>query len=414
MRVLVHPHSFLVGGSQLNAVDLASAVQRRGHEVLLFGESGPLVEVAAGLGLQHVESCTPRVHPSPSVGRQLCQVVREHGVDLVHAYEWPPSMDAVYGPGLRLGTPVVSTVMSMSVAPFIPAQVPLIVGTQQILNAERDRRGVVHLLEPPVDTELDRPGDRLAHRSRFGLHESDFVVTVVSRLAAELKLEGLLDAVRAVERLAQDLPVRLLVVGDGPSRDEVEAQAEHVNARCGRVVVTLTGMLLDPRPAYLCADVALGMGGSALRAGATGRPVVVQGEGGFWSVLTARSLPVFLHQGWYGRGGGGDGALVLEPLLRSLAGDPSRREELGAFARRTVCDRFSLQRAAVIQEEIYLQAREQWPARRTQLLRLSGPLAKGLTYEARRKVARRRGRASADDCNASALVVATAGIGVPP
>ncbi|MDF2491460.1 MAG: glycosyltransferase, partial [Microbacterium sp.] len=70
-------------------------------------------------------------------------------------------------------------------------------------------------------------------------------------------------------------------MGDGPARAEIEQRAAAVNAECGEGTVVVTGNLDDPRPAYAAADIALGMGGSALRALAYGAPLIVQGEHGF-------------------------------------------------------------------------------------------------------------------------------------
>ena len=41
MRILVYPHDLGIGGSQLNAIELAAAVQRLGHEVIVYGRPGP-------------------------------------------------------------------------------------------------------------------------------------------------------------------------------------------------------------------------------------------------------------------------------------------------------------------------------------------------------------------------------------
>ena len=46
MKVLVCPCSLQLGGSEINAVDLAAAVQQRGHEAVVFGRPGPLAERA--------------------------------------------------------------------------------------------------------------------------------------------------------------------------------------------------------------------------------------------------------------------------------------------------------------------------------------------------------------------------------
>src|SRR5262245_33192283 len=113
-----------IGGSQLNAVQLAGAVRDRGHDVIVLSELGPLVERVRGLGLQHVEVPTHRRRPSLKVASMLVRLVRERHIEVVHGYEWPPVIDAFFGPGLRHRTPVVGTVLSMSVAPFLPRTVP--------------------------------------------------------------------------------------------------------------------------------------------------------------------------------------------------------------------------------------------------------------------------------------------------
>jgi glycosyltransferase involved in cell wall biosynthesis len=399
VRILIYPHSMEIGGSQLNAVELGGALARRGHDILVFGEDGPLVDLVHTLGLTHLGAPRPRFRPSPAVMNRLCGAVRQGRIDLVHAFEWPPAMEAVYGPLLRLGTPAVCTVMSMAVARFIPAGLPLTVGTVALAETERARRSFVTVLEPPVDTDLNRPIHPSTSRASFGVADGDFLVVLVSRLAPQLKREGILDAVRAAGALADRIPLRLLIAGDGPSRPEIERAARQANTAAGRDVVTLTGNLADPRPAYDAADVVLGMGGSALRAMAFAKPVVVQGERGYWRLLDRSSLPEFLHQGWYGVGSGQDGSALVAAIMQELYQDPDRRRRLGEFARATVVQRYSLAAAADAQEALYTAAIGTVPSRRRIAPALVRPFAQVAGYEVRRKVSRWRGRAAADDFN---------------
>ena len=249
--------------------------------------------------------------------------------------------------------------MSMAVAPFLPRSGPVVVGTAQIAAHERARgRRRTHLLEPPVDTDLNRPGlplDLDGFRLRWDLDDRPTVVCV-TRLVRQLKLEGVLTAIDAMPRVARATSARLLLVGDGDARDEVAARAADVNRRAGAGTVVLTGELADPRPAYALADVALGMGGSALRAMAFGTPLVVLGEGGFVEALTEETLPDFLWRGWYGFGGESDPGARLADQIVGLLVDPARRAELGRLGRTTVEQRFSLEVAASRQEQIYAEA----------------------------------------------------------
>ena len=237
-----------------------------------------------------------------------------------------------------------ATVMSMSVAPFIPRSVDLVVGTEQIANAERrNGRALVTVLEPPVDLRSNHKGvvrDMVDIRARFGIADDRLIVVCVSRLAHQLKLQGLLTAIEVVGELSAHIPVSLLIVGDGPARIEVETAATHTNSQRGVGTVILAGELTDPRPAYAVADVALGAGGSALRAMAFGAPLVVQGENGFWELLSPESVDRFKWTGWYGYGDSpGAGAELLRSILSKVLLDGEMRKELGEFSLKTVSER---------------------------------------------------------------------------
>jgi glycosyltransferase involved in cell wall biosynthesis len=359
MRVLVYPHAMDIGGSQLNAIELAGAVRDRGHEVLVAGESGPLLASVQDLGLEHVEIPTDRRRPSAAVSRLLVRLVRERRIDVVHGYEWPPGVEAFLGPRLRAGVPAVCTIMSMAVAPFLPRRMPLLVGTEEIrLRAIDAGHTDVVLLEPPVDIHKNSPQfEGAGFRAAYGIEPGTPLVVVVSRLARELKLEGLLSACDAVADLAVDgVDVRLAIVGGGPVSELVAERAAHANNVAGREAVILTGALADPRGAYAAGDVLLGMGGSALRAMAFGKPLIVQGERGFWEPVTPDSTAPFLLGGWYGIGDGGDGRLRLRAALEPLLADADRRRRLGEYGRALVVERFSLETAAARQEEVYAAA----------------------------------------------------------
>lgn len=408
MRIVVYPHRLEIGGSQINAIELAGAVRDLGNDVIVFGQPGALVERVTAMGLEFVPAPQPRGRPSPKVMRALRSLVDERAVDVVHGYEWTTALEAYWGPRARDGVPAVATVMSMAVAPFLPLDMPLAVGTEQIADHERAAgRCSVTVIEPPVDVVHNAPGaaDTVGFCRTHELDPHALKVVCVSRLAAELKLEGLLAAVDVAGRLAASTGMQLVIVGDGPGRAEVAAAAERANGVAGRRAVVLTGELRDPRPAYATADLSLGMGGSALRAMAFGRPLVVQGERGFWGLLTPDTVDRFLWTGWYGIGEGREhGSARLEGILRGLLADPARRATLGAYARHLVEERFSLQAAAARQIEIYERALAAAPRRRREWLAPGGSsVCRLAAYRMQSRLDQVRGRLSADDFNAKAV-----------
>ncbi|WP_372696875.1 glycosyltransferase [Arthrobacter sp. JSM 101049] len=404
MRILVYPHDMAIGGSQLNAVDLAAAVHDRGHWVGVIGQPGSLQSHISERGLEFIELPPPGRRPSPRVIGAIRKVAEDRNVDVIHGYEWPPALEAAIASRGRRAT-AVATVLSMSVAPFIPYDLPLLVGTEQILEVERSRgRTATELMEPPIDITVNSPEADLnvgEFATKWGLDTECMTVVIVSRLANEMKLEGILTAMDAVGSLRDSPPVQLLIVGTGPAAEQVRRLANKANQKAGRRCVILAGEMQDPRCAYAVADVVLGMGSSALRGMAFGKPVIVQGESGYWRTVTERSLPDFLWQGWYGAGPeASQGASRLLSELGPLLRQEALRNHLGEFSLLTLRDRFSLDAAAERQIDFYDNAISHVSNGRGTLAAEVAAGTRFVAYKGARLLARLRRATVADDFNA--------------
>ncbi|MDQ0322183.1 glycosyltransferase involved in cell wall biosynthesis [Pararhizobium capsulatum DSM 1112] len=355
MRVLVCPHDLAIGGSQINAIDLAAGAAAAGHDVFIYGIPGPLTAYIAEKGLRFLPANPMWCRPAPARIAEVAAICKRERIDLVHAYEWPTCLEAYYGALLFYKVPLLCTVLSMEVMPHVPPSVPLVVGTADIGDdARRTRNRHVWVIEPPIDVENDNPQiDGSGYRRRLGVEPHDLLVVSVSRLALDLKLDALVRAIDAADLLADSCPLKLALVGDGPARDALKARALAVNKRHGRDVVILPGAELDPRAAYAAADLVVGMGSSALRALAIGRPLIVQGERAFSEIFEPDTYDIFLRQGFYGLSDGAAGASRLATQMRELLDDPARRADLALFGRKAVVERFGLQRALELQLEIY-------------------------------------------------------------
>jgi glycosyltransferase involved in cell wall biosynthesis len=418
MRILVCPHDMRLGGSSINAVDLARAVRDLGHEVWVMGRQGPLRQRVAASGLPLLALPErARVRPSPAVSRAIAAAVRRHRIDVVHTYEYWPLVEAFLGAFVPRGTPVLGTVMSMgSLPPYFPRTgVPLTVGYGDLYRETGELRGLegarVHLLEPPVDTAIDHPVeaadddgapevDVRAFATEHGLLKPAPTVVLVSRLAGHLKQEHLERTMDAVARLAGELPgVRLVVVGGGSIERELQARAAKLNADLGRRAIVLTGELADPRPAYAMADVVVGMGSSVLRGMAFGKPAVVVGEQGFCQAVTPETIGAFDGLGFYGLGEGRP-PVEQDPLvdrLAALLADAAERDRVGTWSVDLVRERFALDRQAARLVDWYEQARARQPAARGRLgeaVRVGGRLV-GFKASQRGHAWRARGRRTA-------------------
>ena len=302
-----------------------------------------------------------RNHPSVAMVRTLRDVVSRERPDLIHVWDWPQALDAYYGVCLWGSTPMITTCMSMSVPPFLPSSALTTFGTPELVEQGARRTGApTVLLEPPVDVEFNAMAavDPGPFRREHGLTDGPFDIVVVSRLVSQKKLDGILRAISAVGDLATRHDLRLVIVGDGTVADQLSERAEAVNRQVGRRVVVMTGGLVDPRPAYAAADLALGMGGSALRAMAFGKPLIMLGEDGFSDIFEPRTAPGFLYRGMFGRGDGNLDPAPLTAQIEALLTDPARRAELGGFGLDLVRSRFGLDPTADRLERYYREAVE--------------------------------------------------------
>jgi glycosyltransferase involved in cell wall biosynthesis len=351
-RVLVGLHHTELGGSQLNGLDIATATRDRGMHVHVMaahaGAPGPIADLTRDRGLpltlvHHPQSRSQRGWLyRRAIADRMTAIVRDHDIDLVHAYE-DLILEALYGPHLRLRTRLVGTVYAMTVPTWLPRHTPLVAGTRQIVDAANATGQDAWLIEPPINTAGDDP--RVVDASSFcRAYPGRPLYVIVSRLEPDMKQEGIqrtIDAMRVLDG-------QLVVVGDGPSRRLLEAEAARVNARVNRTAAVIHGPMTDPRPAYAAADVVLGMGGSALRAMSFGKPVVVLGIRGFAREFTPATAPYFFENGFYGIGDG-----IPGPLASQIRLVLEQRHELGAWSRETVVARYGLEAAAAALCDIY-------------------------------------------------------------
>src|SRR3954447_19036059 len=148
MNIIVYPHELVIGGSPINAIDLAAAVRDLGHKVIVYARPGPLEGYIASKGLRYIPAHDFKFRPSVSHIIELGKLIGTEKIDLVHAYEWTASIDAFFGPSLLFGVPLVCTVLSMSVMQMVPRALPLLMGSEQLAVAAKSsgHRGPVKVM----------------------------------------------------------------------------------------------------------------------------------------------------------------------------------------------------------------------------------------------------------------------------
>ena len=197
---------------------------------------------------------------------------------------------------------------------------------------------------PPIDIESNSIDsiDSRDFRDKLRIKEGEIVIVTVSRLTDSLKGESLIRTMEAVRALGGTFPIRFILVGDGAAREQLQVLANDINAKINREAIQLLGAMIDPRPAYAAADVVIGMGGSALRGMAFGKPVIIVGERNFSAPFNSDTFENFYYKGIYGLG---DGSYKNDRLifnLRNLVEKIKDFPAIGAFSRNFVEKYYSI------------------------------------------------------------------------
>jgi glycosyltransferase involved in cell wall biosynthesis len=338
--------SFGVGGQERVALDLAIGQRARGHTVRVISlapePDGAMADEFREHGIEALR-VPKRGGLDPTLVPRLALELRHHAADVVHTHNPLP---LVYGaPAAKLVRAAAihtkhgknpatraQALLRRTAARFCDAYVAVSDTTLAQAREGRDAANV-KLRVIPNGIRLDRyapdPAARAQIRAELALGDA-WVVGTVGRLDAN-KNQALL--VRAIAPMLSPQR-RLVIVGDGPARADVEAAA------AGSPYVVLTGRRMDvPRlvhafDVFALSSISEGLPLVVPEAMAAALPIVSTAVGGIPSVVdqdvTGLLVPV-------------DEAR-LAVALAALANDRDRARAMGTAAREVALTRYSADR----------------------------------------------------------------------
>ena len=380
MRVTHIITRLVVGGAQENTVaSVLGLRQKPGVEVHLL--SGPTTGPEGSLEseltclpeiLTRVPALVRPIHPLKDwlALRQLEKILREQKPDIVHTHSGKAGILGRLA-ARRAGVPVIlHHIHGPSFGPFQSAPANWLftaaerhaakVTTHFICSAQAMTRlylaagiGRPEMFTRifsgfPVEPFLAATNDP-ALRRQLGLDETHFVIGKIARL---FKLKGHADLLAAFRKILPQIPhARLLLVGDGALRSEIEAQARAPEL-AGKVV--FTGLVPPgevPRYvgimdclAHLSSREALSR--ALPQALAAGKPVVAYDFDGADEVCLEGETGFLVRTG--------DTATVAQRLLQ-LANDAPLRERLGRRGQQFVRENFAVEQMVDTIYNLYLK-----------------------------------------------------------
>lgn len=354
--------SFGVGGQERVALDLAIGQAARGHRVSVISlapaPDGAMADEfeAAGIATHRVPK---RGGLDPTLVPRLALALRGCRADIVHTHNPLP---LIYGaPAARLiGAIAIHTkhgknpgsrghrMLRRAAAQLTHAFVAVSSTTEAQAREQHDAP-VAKLHTIPNGIRLDRyapdPEARAAARVELGLGDA-WVIGTVGRLD-RFKNQAML--VRAAAPLLSS-SVRLVIVGEGDARAEVEAA---IAALPEPRWVVMTGRRMDvPRLVHAFDVFALSSLSEGLplvvpEAMAAGLPIVATNVGGLPSVVDAGVTGLLV----------GVDEAAFRGALAALAADHPRAREMGAKAREIALARYSHDRMVDAYLALYTSAR---------------------------------------------------------
>lgn len=197
----------------------------------------------------------------------------------------------------------------------------IVVLSQSFRRLLIERYGVapwnIKVIHPGVDTDHFRPGDKEIERSVFGVSELTSAVVTVRRLVPRMGLDIMADAwAEVVSKLGGG--VHWFVVGDGPSRTDLEEQVAGLGVEAN---VHFLGEVDEELlvKCYQGADLSVvpsleleGFGLSTLESLACGTPVVASDVGGLREAIGSLATNLLVPPG--------DVSALAERLQQALSG----------------------------------------------------------------------------------------------
>ena len=177
-------------------------------------------------------------------------------------------------------------------------------------------------VRPPNEGEDDLAREALC------LKPDDFVLATATRLARWKRVDRAVDAVALLRN--EGIAARLLIVGDGEERTNLEQQVADLGLSdlvtfVGAVAQSEVQRYLWASDVFLSTNELSNVGNPLLEAMVAGRCVLTLDEGDTRDLIRDGETGILLHSG--------DPQVIADALAR-LARDPDKRRRLGATARR--------------------------------------------------------------------------------
>ena len=355
MRIVHVVQGLGIGGQERLVVQLCHELVARGHEaaIVRLSPGGVLRTEADPIP---VYDATRALGADPALTVRLAYLLRSLQPDVLHTHNPAPMLYAVPAAvaarvrrrvHTKHGVNVYSRRALWAARGIVRALDAVVAVSPQTADVARVKElvpeGRLHVVPNGIPLGQFGPDaeKRARIRTELGIDADAFVVGSIGRLAVEKDYPSL---VRAMQPLLGE-HVRLVIVGDGDARTEVEQAARGSRAR----YTALTGFrrdvpaLLSSFDLFALSSRTEGLPLAVPEAMASALPVVATSVGGLPSVVSS-DCGVLVPP---------EDEAALRRAIDDLRRDRRRAHAMGAAARQSALERFSIEVMAAKYETIY-------------------------------------------------------------
>lgn len=291
LRVLEAITPSRIGGAEVFVTELYASFSEMGAHVDVFCPSGrPFVEYAQARGIEPITWKTFGKFDPLTVVR-LASLMKRRRIDVLHTHLSTASLLGAFAAKLA-GKRSVAHVHGLNTATCFKYS-DLIIAVSEKVKTHLVGQGIkesrIRVVHNGVDLVKFQPRDVREAKIQSGYDPDEPVFGVFGRLSSE---KGQRVAIEAVFLVHQQHPeARLIIVGDGKDREELEKSAEALGIRGN---VHFTGFAQDVRGLMSACDAVIvpstrgeGFGLAAVEAMALERPVVAAAQGGLVEIVIA-------------------------------------------------------------------------------------------------------------------------------
>ena len=362
------------GGSGVVATELGLELASRGHEVHFISYAMPVRMTAASerIRFHEVEVVNYPLFDHPpytlSLATKMYEVAKNEALDVLHVhYAIPHSVSAYLARAMfrPLRLPFVTTLHGTDITlvgsdrSYLPITRFSIEESDAVTAISDYLRKVtleefgihrpVEVIPNFVNCDVFEPANGEGRRAEFAPNDEK----ILMHLSNFRPVKRVTDVVEIFARVRREIPVKLLLIGDGPDRAKADwLVRQHKLAKD----VVFLGKQNQVQDLLNCGDVILlpsqleSFGLAALEAMACGVPAVCSRVGG---------LPEVIRDGVEGYlVDVGDVDAMAERALRILT-EPGRREQMGRAARQRASDKFCSTKIIPLYENLYRRILEE-------------------------------------------------------